>query len=253
MLDPTTTILTFIVGMCASFVGSQVGSGGSITIPSMIVLGLPSHSAIAAHRVATLFGVIPSFRNYSKAKKIKWEYTVSFMILFLIGGVTGAKIMLEINEQFLGKAIGFVILIPLFFLFFNDFGIKNRKASHAMKTAGYFLTFLISVWSGIFPSGGMTLTMYVLVFFFGLTFIEGKATMILPKVLSRIVVITIFIIEGIVVWSYAIPLGLGYIIGAHVGSKTAIKKPDSAVERSNPDCRTLHIQGKTIPVKRRIA
>ncbi|MDP7247105.1 MAG: sulfite exporter TauE/SafE family protein [Candidatus Peribacteraceae bacterium] len=229
MADPTTTILAFIVGMCASFVGSQVGGGGSISIPSMILLGLPSHSAIAVHRVATLFGAAPSLRNYSKAGKIKWEYTVPFMIIFLLGGVTGAEMMLSIDADILKKGLGIAIMLPLFFLFNSEFGIKNKITSHKKKLIGYFCVFIISIWSGIFPGGGMTLTMYVLVFFFGFTFIESKATMIVPKILSRVVVMIIFILEGIVVWSYAIPLGLGYIIGAHIGSKTAIKKGDKWV------------------------
>ncbi|MBU0458732.1 sulfite exporter TauE/SafE family protein [Patescibacteria group bacterium] len=229
MPDPTITIVCFVVGICASFVGSQVGGGGAITIPALIMLGLPSHSAIAVHRLATIFGVAPSIRNYSKAKKVLWKYTVPFMILYLVGGVIGAKIMLEINEQVLSRAIGFVILIPLFFLFFGDFGIKNKKTSKKLRIVGYIITFLISVWSGVFPAGGLTLTLYVLVFFFGMTFMEGKATMIVPKILARLVVVGIFIYEGIVVWSYGIPLGIGYVIGSHLGSKTAIEKGDKWV------------------------
>lgn len=229
MIDPTITILAFIVGMCASFVGSQVGSGASIVVPAMIILGLPSHSAIAAHRVATLFGTVPALRNYNKAHKINWKYTIPFTLIFLVGGVIGAKLMLEINEDFLSRTIGFVILIPLFFLFFGDFGIKHKKTSHHMKIVGYVLLFFQSIWSGVFPGGGMTIVIYILIYFFGFTLIEGKATSIFPKILTRIVVIAIFIIEGIVVWSYAIPLGIGYVIGSHIGSKTAIKRGDQWV------------------------
>ncbi len=229
MLDPTTTILAFIVGICGSFVGSQVGSSGSIIIPSMIFLGASPHSAIAVHRLSTLVSSLTALRNYSKANKVKWKYTIPFMIIFLVGGIIGAKIMLGINAQVLSKAVGFVILIPLFFLFFDDFGVKHKKTSKLMHMTGYPFLFLISIWSGIFPPGGLTLTLYILVFFFGLTLIEGKATMIFPKLLSRVVVIGIFIYEGIMIWQFAIPLAIGAIIGSHIGSKTAIKGGDKWV------------------------
>jgi uncharacterized protein len=45
---------TFLVGVLASFIGSMVGSGGLISIPFLILIGIPPHTAVATHRVGAV-------------------------------------------------------------------------------------------------------------------------------------------------------------------------------------------------------
>ena len=45
-------ILFFMVGVVGNVVGTLVGGGGLISLPTMLLMGLPVHSAIGANKVS---------------------------------------------------------------------------------------------------------------------------------------------------------------------------------------------------------
>jgi len=47
-------VLMFFVGLIVSFYGTLVGGGSLITIPKLIILGLPPHTAIGTDRLGIL-------------------------------------------------------------------------------------------------------------------------------------------------------------------------------------------------------
>ena len=47
-------LLTFVLGLFASFFGTVVGSGGLLSIPGLIFLGLSPQVAIATNRLAAI-------------------------------------------------------------------------------------------------------------------------------------------------------------------------------------------------------
>ena len=47
-------LITFLVGLFASFFSTIVGGGALIKIPTLIFLGLPAQTAVATDRLSTL-------------------------------------------------------------------------------------------------------------------------------------------------------------------------------------------------------
>ena len=47
-------IILFFIGILATTVGTLAGGGGLISLPAILVLGMPVHSAIAANKVFIL-------------------------------------------------------------------------------------------------------------------------------------------------------------------------------------------------------
>ena len=45
-------IVLFIIGFFGNVIGTLAGGGGLITLPTMLLLGMPVHSAIGANKVA---------------------------------------------------------------------------------------------------------------------------------------------------------------------------------------------------------
>lgn len=45
-------IIMFLIGVCATTLGTLAGGGGLISLPAMLLLGVPVHSAIGANKVS---------------------------------------------------------------------------------------------------------------------------------------------------------------------------------------------------------
>ena len=91
-------VATFFVGVFASFIGSMVGSGGLISIPFLIFLGLPPHIAIATNRVGAFGLQLGALARFLKSKEIAWKYVGWFSVLALVAGQVGSRLLLQTDE-----------------------------------------------------------------------------------------------------------------------------------------------------------
>ena len=66
-------ILVFFVGVAAAVIGAMVGGGSLLSIPVLILLGLPPDVAIATDRFAGLGAAVTAAYKFWKAKRIVWK------------------------------------------------------------------------------------------------------------------------------------------------------------------------------------
>lgn len=218
-------IFTFVIGIIASFIGAMVGGGGLISIPFLMFLGLPPQVAIATNKFGAVGLSIGAITKFWSEKKILWKYAIPFSFLAIVGGLIGAKILLDINKELLSKMVGMFLLLLLPFIFIKkDIGVKRKKTSRLQKTIGIFCYFLLMIFGGFFGGGAGTLIFYTLMFFFGFTIIRANATDIIPWFVLSLSSLIIFMINGIVSYYIGISLFLGMLVGGYLGAHTAIKK-----------------------------
>jgi len=225
MNDILVLMLVFIIGFIAAFIGSMVGSGGLLSIPFLIFLGLPAEMAIATNKLASLGLYTGSTARFIRGKKIKWKYVVPFSILGVFSAIIGASVLISINKDILSKLVGIMLILILPFVFLNKgVGIVNARPSTGRKAAGYILYSLTLVWAAFFGGGWGTMAFYVMMLFFGFTIIEASATNKIPGLVVSVVAVLVFAYAGIINYLYGIIMMLGMLFGGYLGAHTAIKK-----------------------------
>ncbi|MFH1409189.1 MAG: sulfite exporter TauE/SafE family protein [Nanoarchaeota archaeon] len=226
-------ILVFLIGLSASFLGSIVGGGGLISIPLLILMGLPPHVAFATNRVGTLGMSAGMIVTFWRKKKILWRYVLPLTIIGMIAGLYGANLLIKVDEAILDKGLGIILLLllPLFFIE-KEIGLKHTEVSSRKKLIGYIAYALVMVWGGFFGAGTGVLLFYALTYFFGFTLIESNATSIVPWLFVSLGAVTIFAINGLIhVW-FGIILVAGMYLGGMLGSLMAVKKGNRWVKMS---------------------
>lgn len=228
--DVVVPLLAFLTGIASGFIGALSTGGGLISIPALIFLGLTPSSAIATTQLSALSGGLSSLLKYRKNNVIKWKYLPYFIITSILGGYIGSKILLTINEDLLTKIVGVLLLLILPLIFFQkDFGTIKKITGKRHIAIGIFLQFLIMIYGAMFGGGTGIFLTYVLVYFFGMTFIESNATGTVMWIFATTTALIAFILSGIVNFVIGIPLMIGAIIGGYIGAHVAIKKGNSLV------------------------
>lgn len=221
----TTFLMVFLIGSFAGFFGALVGGAGFITIPFLIFFGLTPQVAVATNKLGTIgnsFGAIPKFW---KEKQIIWKYMIPLSVISLIGAYIGVNIVLNISQDILSKSVGIIILLLLpLVMFSKQLGLKNKETTKYFKLMGYVLYVPLMIYGGFMGAGGGTLSMYLLMIFFGLTFIQSKATEMIPWFFMAIFSLILFAMNGLVNYAYGFALLLGTLLGGYIGARTAIKK-----------------------------
>jgi len=228
MLD---IIAVIIIGFVASYIGAMVGSGGLLTIPFLIFLGLPAESAIATNRLAGVGLGIGSLYKYWKAGQVQWDYVFPLSLIALVGGALGSTILIAINKDILQQVVGVVLILLVPMLFINkEMGVKKFKPSTGKKIAGYILYTLAIAWGAFFGGGWGTMAFMVMTHFLGLTIIQASATNKIPGFAMSFVALVIFAYKGYINYTYGIWMLLGMLAGGYLGARTAVNKGNKWVK-----------------------
>jgi uncharacterized membrane protein YfcA len=63
-------IWLFFIGLIANVLGTIAGGGGLISLPAMLLMGIPVHSAIGANKVSNTISSLSSFIVIYKYKEV---------------------------------------------------------------------------------------------------------------------------------------------------------------------------------------
>jgi len=225
-------ISIFFIGVFASTFGTMVGGGTLLSLPFLMLLGLPPQVAVATERFGGLGQTFAAFYKFSRSKKIDWKYVPLLSIVSSVGSIIGAQILVNINPALLHNAIGIILLalLPLSFLKRN-LGVEHTKVSSTKIIIGSIVYFFVQIFASFFGGGTGILIAYTLMFFFGLTILEATATKIIPWFFLSLVSLIIFAQNGIINYKLGIILFAGMTVGGYLGAHIAIKKGDAWIKR----------------------
>jgi len=222
---------TFLVGIFASFVGSMAGSGGLISIPFLVLIGIDPHVAIATHRVGAVGLQVGALARFVRSREIAWRYVLPLSLLALIAAQVGSRLLLQTDESILRKVIIAVMLITLPVVLLNrDMGLKNIETSRGRRAIGYAAIVLVLVWQAYFGGAAASMTFFAMMFFFGMTLNAANATSKIPGLLLGFSTLLIFAANGLVNWVYGIVMFFGMLLGGYLGAHAALKKGNTWVK-----------------------
>lgn len=218
-------LFLFFIGICATTIGTLAGGGGLISLPAMLVMGIPVHSAIAANKVSNTISSLSSFFHLYKEKKLTFKESFWIIPVSMIGGVSGGFIASKIASE----DMYVVALCLLVFAFIASFiGKGNFSGDERLKISGKSVTSLyaIGIYDGLFGPGQGTL-MFYLFGYLNIAYIRAVGYVRLATFSSCLGAAITYISTGAVIWPVTIALMLGSLTGAQIGVRIAGKlKPN---------------------------
>lgn len=214
-------ILLFFIGFSATSIGTLAGSGGLISFPAMILLGVPVHSTIAANKFANTFSSCSSFLTLVRQKKIAFRLLFIIAPFSLAGGITGSWITSSLSEDTMKTVAVFLLCFALLLTF-----VKRPDTEHQVNKKlpkKLFPAFLgAGVYNGAFGPGQATLLMHVF-HHEGIPYISSVGLTRINTFVSSVGATVIFLTQGFLIWSVVLPLMIGSVIGAQAAIRIADK------------------------------
>lgn len=219
-------IYTVLIGAISGLVGGMAGGGGLISIPLLILMGLPAPVAIATNKLGGIGLSTGALIKYLKSGKIKRKHTIYFTISACIGALIGTTVLIKSSEKItLSPIIGVIILafIPVI-LFNKNWGSETNTASKNKIIIGAILHFMIMSFAGFFGGGSGILAIIVSVSFFGISYVESHASHALPWIVSSICSLILLIPNGLINFPLGISLFVGMLLGGYLGAYIVVHK-----------------------------
>ena len=214
-------VVIFFVGMFVSVLSTLVGGSSVLTIPTLILLGLPPHTAIGTDRFGIMGVCLAGWYKFHKKKLINYKIGVILTLPVILGSFLGAHLVFEISESILKLIIIIISTACLFFLVLNPkIGTESikRKFGKYEYLVGGLMTFVVGVYVGFYGAMGGTLLLYILILWFGQTFLESAGTQKIAAMMMNAIAAIVFGMNDAISYYLAVPLFCGCFIGSYIGA-----------------------------------
>lgn len=213
--------LVFIAG----FIDAIAGGGGLITLPAYMMIGLPSHTAIATNKMSSTLGTAVATIDYAKEGYINIKRGIFCVACAFLGSWTGASLVLLIPDNVF--SIIMIVLLPFiaFYVLKNKSFESSKEPFPVKKTVLFcmFISFAVGMYDGFYGPGTGTFLMILLT---GVARISLKDAAGMTKIInltSNVTALTVFLINGKVFIPLGLIAALFSISGNFVGAKTFTK------------------------------
>ncbi|MCK1989710.1 sulfite exporter TauE/SafE family protein [Lysinibacillus fusiformis] len=208
--------LTLIcIGIIAAFIGTLAGGGGLITLPAMMLVGIPIQTSIATNKFSTGISALSSIFYLLYHKELHLKPILKYIPIAGIGGVGGVLLAVSLSE----KAMNFTACILLIFALVVT--LKNKAWTNTVNhtehtTSSLWQPFFIAMYDGGFGPGSSTFSI--------LYYLRCQHTYIKAVQFTRALLFgsctgafIVFYQTGFIQWHYAIAMALGSILGSQLG------------------------------------
>lgn len=216
--------LLFIAAFAAGFIDSIAGGGGLITLPALLIAGIPPLETLGTNKLQGLFGSGSATIAYSRKGHVNLREQLPMAAMSGIGSVLGAFSAAFVPGDWLKAALpAILIAVALYFALKPNLNDVSRTAR--MKPFLFGLTFVpaIGFYDGIFGPGAGSFFMLAFISMAGFGVLKATAHTKLLNFASNIGAFAVFSFYGVILWKVGILMGIGQFLGAQTGSHLAMK------------------------------
>lgn len=228
-IDTTLWLLTALAGFAAGLIDSIVGGGGLVLTPAMLNLHPQLHilQAIGTQRTSSIFGTSVAAWNYLRRIHVERRILVPACIAALSASAVGVQLAKRIDGDVLKwTVLAICVVLAIYTVFRKDLGLREDRRFHPKHEtiAAVAIGGATGFYNGLIGPGTGTIMVFAFVSFLGLDFLKSSAVSKTTNVAADLSSWTVLALGGFVLWTLAIPLIIGNIIGSYIGSHMAIKR-----------------------------
>ena len=215
------TAISFIAG----FIDTLAGGGGLITVPALLVVGLPPAVALGTNKFQACVGEVNASIHFIKKKRIDFK-RLTYGLIFTGIGTTAGTILVQIMHQGIArKIIPVLLLVVILYTIFSP-KVKDQDVQARLSDAMFFPIFglLIGFYNGFLGPGTGSFWVFVLMLLLGLNIVNATMYAKPLNFMGNFLSLIWFIVGGSVYYSLAIAMSVGQLAGSKLGAHMVITK-----------------------------
>jgi uncharacterized membrane protein YfcA len=226
-MSPAIYLLCIAAGFFAGVINTLAGSGSLITLPVLILIGLPATVANGTNRVGVLLQNIVAGYSFSRDKVLDMRGALILSAPAVLGSLLGAQIAVSLDEEMMQRVIGAVMVLMLFVILLRPRRWLEGKMQNLEGGYNWHQTlsmFAIGVYGGFIQAGVGIFLLAALVLSIGYDLVRANAVKIIIVLAFTVSSLMIFANNAQVDWGAGLLLGVGNMMGAWVAARMAVKR-----------------------------
>lgn len=211
------------------------GGGGIIALPAYIMTGMPMNFAYGCNKMQSCVGTFAALVKYWKSGFVDIKAALIAAATAIIGSFISTRIMLTLEDGTIKIIIAAAMCFIITLTFLTN-KVQSGERSQIILTGKTALICLaiglvLGLYDGFFGPGGGTiaLMLFTLIFRYDIRTGTGNGKVII--VVSNLIALINYIIEGTILYQIAIPASIANILGSYLGAYLAVRNGRKLVKK----------------------
>ena len=228
----TLTIYTFLTVCPLLFLAGLVdaigGGGGLISLPAYLLAGVPVHNAIATNKLSSTCGTTLATLRFIREGLVNWKLALPTIAAAIAGSSLGANASMATDEGIMEKILFVVLPVTAFVVLnpkiFHDNAEKKLEITPKILVAAILSSFVVGIYDGFYGPGTGTFLIVAFTIFARMGLRSANAQAKVINLTTNITSLTIFLLNGQVIFLLGIVAAVCNMAGNYVGSGLALSK-----------------------------
>ncbi len=230
-MSPLEIALLIAVGLVAGFVNTLAGGGSLLTVPLLVIFGLPGTIANGTNRVGVLVqGVVACWRFDAEGIS-EFRSALPLLPPVVLGSIVGAAAATQLPDQVFERIFAGIMLILLIPILRGHHLPSSPRAQRWSPLTRGFVLFAIGIYGGAVQAGVGLLLLFALNRA-GFDLFRANAIKVVIATALAIATVPVFVFEQQVAWLPAAFVSIGFTLGATVGARFAVIGGESAIRQA---------------------
>jgi uncharacterized membrane protein YfcA len=218
------TLLLPLVSVLAGFIDTLAGGGGLLTVPALLLAGLPPINALATNKIQGSIGTLTAtLVLMHKGVLNPTEIRFPLLLSFLAAGC-GTAMVHFLPSQLLSYAIPIVLmLIAVYFLIVPAAGQMESHPRLGQRLYQVVVIPIIAFYDGLIGPGTGSFFTLVGVTLRGQTLLQATIRAKAFNFMSNLASVAVFAFGGHVLWLTGLTMMLGQMLGATLASHLMLR------------------------------
>jgi uncharacterized membrane protein YfcA len=212
-------------GFAAGVVNTLAGGGSLLTVPLLVLIGLPGTVANGTNRFGILVQSVVAVWRFRAAGIEEWRAAASLLAPLGLGSLLGALAIASVADETFNRLFGLVmigLLVPtLRRPTPAPSGRDDPEARLWSMPVRWAVFFSIGLYGGAFQAG-VGILMLVALSHAGFDLVRANALKLVVVGALTLVAFPVFLLKGQVAWAPALVIAVGFGAGGALGAKLAV-------------------------------
>jgi uncharacterized membrane protein YfcA len=195
-----------------------------------IVVLLPAHpvaAVIATTKIPSFSGTSFAAWQYVRKVPINWKFITIVATIAFFSSYAGSYLLTQVSNSFMKPVLLVVLTAVAIYTFTKkNFGQKVHKDNSYQREIVYAVLISLSIgfYDGFIGPGAGSFLILAFISLLGFDFLQASANAKLVNLATNLGSITLFIVQGKILWLFAIPMAVSNALGGMLGARLAIIK-----------------------------
>jgi|TARA_B100002049_G_scaffold12578_1_gene8991 uncharacterized membrane protein YfcA len=226
-VDPGDIVLLVAGGLAAGVVNTLAGGGSLLTVPLLVLAGVPGNVANGSNRVGILASNASAAAAFRRLGVSGLSRTLPVLVPVAVGSLVGALLVARLADETFERVFG-VLMVPLLLLSLRPPVLKSVEGRVWSGPFTLLVFLAVGLYGGAFQAG-IGLLLMVALSRSGMDLVVVNSVKVVVIVVVTVIALPLFIVSGRVDWGPALVLAAGFALGGALGARLTVTRGSSLI------------------------